>query len=114
MALTAPQKFEIGNVYKNGNGKLFVAVTENKALSFTSQGKPVIRTLKASLSIFREGASVNSLCEEWGIALETLDHWTAHYRGPLAEPKAHPRGSRRRKAAEELFWRKLRTAHLLS
>jgi len=99
--------FEIGVVYRK-NGRFFLAVS-NKVLMTFKDGQPSeVRPYHRYDSV--RGVSVEDLCRQWGIKLSDLDAATSKYLAPSEEGlKTRPRGSRRKRAADEHAWRALRT-----
>lgn len=102
--------FEIGVVYKK-NGRHFLAVTNKTLITFTKGELQEVRPY-AKYEVVRS-ISVDELCQLWGVALEQLDKVTASYLAPSTEGlKTRPRGSRRRRVADEFAWRNLRLTRL--
>lgn len=103
-------KYEIGVVYKKGN-RHCLAVSATTLISFKNGQIQEVRP-QAKYEVVR-GISVESLCKVWGITLDDLDKATAAYLSPSTEGiKPRPRGSRRRRAADEQAWRNLRLIRL--
>ena len=102
--------FEIGVVYKKNN-RFFLAVTDRILVSFR-EGQPMEVRPHHRYDLVRS-ISVEKLCAHWGVTLDDLDRVTAAYLAPAPEVvKTRPRGSRRRRAADELAWREFRTMRL--
>ena len=103
--------FEIGVVYKK-SGRYCLAVSGNSLITFNKDRK--LQEIKpyAKYEVVRS-ISVEELCKLWGITLDALDKQTAKYLSPSNEGiKPRPRGSRRRRAADEFAWRNLRLTRL--
>ncbi|MBL4844505.1 MAG: hypothetical protein JKY65_03170 [Planctomycetes bacterium] len=99
--------FEIGVVYRKGT-RHFLAVTNKILISFKNSEVFEVRPNHRYESV--RSISVEELCKRWGIALRGLDKITSSYLSPpIATLKTRPRGSRRRRAADEDAWRQLRT-----
>lgn len=102
--------FEIGVVYRKHN-KHYLAVTNRILLSF-KDGAPVEVKPNQRYDSVRS-ISVDELCRDWGITLKDLDEVTKAYLVmPAAVLKTRPRGSRKRRAADEDAWRALRTIRI--
>lgn len=102
--------FEIGVVYRK-NSKFFLAVTNRTLITFKNGELQEVRP-HAKYEVVRS-ISCEELCQRWGITLRELDTITAGYLAPSTEGlKTRPRGSRRRRAADEMAWRKLRLVRL--
>jgi len=99
--------FEIGVVYRKGT-RLFLAVTNKILISFKNSEVFEVKPNQRYESV--RSISVEELCKRWGIVLSALDKITTSYLAPPPETlKTRPRGSRRRRAADEDAWRQLRT-----
>ena len=99
--------FEIGVVYRKAT-RLFLAVTDKILISFKNSEVFEVRPNHRYESV--RSISVEELCKRWGIGLKDLDSITSAYLAPPPELlKTRPRGSRRRRAADEDAWRQLRT-----
>jgi hypothetical protein len=103
-------RFEIGVVYKK-NARYFLAVSESTLIGFRD-GKLQEVKPQARYDVVRS-ISVETLCSLWGITLDELDRHTSRYLAPSdLEVRTRPRGSRRRRAADEFVWRNLRLTRL--
>ena len=103
--------FEIGVVYKK-NARYFLAVSGNTLITFNKDKELQEVKPYAKYEVVRT-ISVEELCKLWGVSLEVLDQQTSKYLAPSTEGiKPRPRGSRRRRAADEFAWRNLRTIRL--
>ena len=103
-------KYEIGVVYKKGN-RHCLAVAGKTLITFKGGQIQEVRP-QAKYEVVRS-ISVEALCKIWGITLDELDKGTAAYLSPSTEGiKPRPRGSRRRRAADEHAWRNLRLIRL--
>lgn len=105
-------RFEIGVVYRKGT-KHCLAVDEDKLVTFRGREAVELRPQVAGAYEVVRSISVDALCTLWEITLEDLDQVTARYLAPAEDGlKTRPRGSRRRRAADELAWRNLRLTRL--
>jgi hypothetical protein len=104
--------FEIGVVYRK-NGRLHLAVNHKTLITYRNETFSEVRPYQR-YDVVR-GISVEELCKQWGLELDELDRATAVYLTPSTEGlKTRPRGSRRRRAADQDAWRQLRTIRLVS
>jgi len=105
-----PASFEVGVVYRKGS-RHFLAVSESTLITFKNGRVHEVKPY-ARYEVVRS-ISVEELCSRWGISLDGLDEVTSKYLAPSAEGiKPRPRGSRRRRAADEWAWRDLRTIRI--
>lgn len=104
-------KFEIGVVYENSVGRLWLAVSHDTLLS-CRDGKETTYKPRGKYPSCRS-FPVEDLCERWNISIERLDELSAKYLAPPPPRRSRPRGSRRSKAAEEQEGRELRFARIL-
>lgn len=103
-------RFEIGVVYKK-NARYYLAVDEGTLISFRDGELQEVRP-QVRYEVVRSIA-VETLCNLWGITLDALDEQTAKYLTPTnLEVRSRPRGSRRRRAADEFAWYNLRLTRL--
>lgn len=105
-------KFEIGVVYRKA-GRFYLAVTDRILITFKDGELVEVRPYQRYDMV--RSLAVEELCGEWGIPLSRLDETSAKYLAP--DPtllKSRPRGSRRKRAAEEQAWRQLRTIRLVA
>jgi len=110
MEVPMSPRFEIGVVYKK-SARYYLAVTEASLITYREGQLQEVRP-QAKYDVVRSIA-VDTLCKLWGVSLEQLDKDTARYLAPTGqEVRSRPRGSRRRRAADELVWRNLRTIRL--
>lgn len=108
--MSASTSFEIGVVYKK-NGRHFLAVSNKTLITFAKGEMQEVRPY-AKYEVVRS-ISVDELCQQWGVPLDQLDKVTASFLAPATEGlKTRPRGSRRRKVADEFAWRNLRLTRL--
>lgn len=111
MSRTSEQPiFEIGVVYRKNN-KHYLAVTNRILISFKDGEHHEVKPNQRYDSV--RSISVDELCRDWGITLKDLDEITKSYLAPPPEVlKTRPRGSRKRRAADEDAWRALRTIRI--
>ena len=103
-------RHEIGVVYKKGS-RHCLAVSANTLITFKNGSLSEVKP-QAKYDVVRS-ISVETLCKLWGISLTDLDKGTAKYLAPSTEGiKPRPRGSRRRRAADEHAWRNMRLIRL--
>lgn len=103
-------EFEIGVVYQKGS-QLFVAVDASALISLKS-GSPVMVRPTTQYKLIRN-ATVEDLCENWGVELDAFDNLMRSYLGPPAEAaKPRPRGTRRQTTDEDDYWRRHRTGRI--
>jgi hypothetical protein len=103
-------QFEIGVVYRK-NSRLFLAVSDKTLMTFKDKKVSEVKPY-AKYEVVR-GISVEELCSRWGVTLDELDKATSKYLAPSTEGiKPRPRGTRRKRAADEQAWRSLRMIRL--
>jgi len=104
-------RFEIGCLYKKkGNSRIFLAITRSKLLS-AKKGKLAKTTPKVQYK-YRNDLTFEDLCENWGISEKRLDEISKEFMPSPSVTRARPMGTRRRKAADEFFWRELRLTRI--
>lgn len=104
-------KYEVGNIYRN-NGCYYIAVGHQELLSLKN-GEVVHRKPYTQYDYVRT-MTVEQLCQEWGINLDTLDRLMAPHVMPKTN-KTRPPGNRRRslKMATDEYYQ-LRLARVLA
>lgn len=104
-------RFEIGCLYKKkGIGRIFLAISHTKLIS-VKKGKLTKTAPQAQYKHCNE-LTFGDLCENWDVSEVRLDEITQEYLPPPVSKRTAPKGSRRRKAADEFFWKELRSAKL--
>ena len=102
--------FEIGVVYRKSS-KLFIAVDPSTLVSCKGGVSTTIRPT-SSYSVIRS-ISVEDVCEQWEISLDQFDElMSEHLAPPQTGIKARPRGTRRKKDADDEYWRRHRTGRI--
>ena len=102
-------RFEIGCLYKKkGISRIFLALT-NTTLVSAKKGK-ITKTIPQVQYRYCNELTFEDLCENWGVSEECIDEITQEYLPPPTVERTAPRGCRRRKAADEFFWKELRSA----
>ena len=87
-------------------------VTKKRLTCKSKGGKVVKRSPTTPYNVLRS-ISVESLCERWGITLDQFDAMMADHLSPSTENiKPRPRGTRRCKDADDLYWRRYRTGRI--
>lgn len=104
-------KYEVGNIYRQGK-QYYIAIDHKELLSL-KDGNPVRRKPVIQYDYVRT-MTVEQLCQEWGISLDTLDHLMAPHVAPQSD-KTRPPGNRRRslKMATDEYYQ-LRLARVLA
>jgi|3_EtaG_2_1085321.scaffolds.fasta_scaffold20298_4 hypothetical protein len=104
-------EFEIGIAYRKGS-RLFIAV--DQATLITCKGGVATKVRPTTKYDFVRCISVEKICEHWDIDISTFDELMSKCLVPSQiEIKTRPRGSRRRKGAEEEYWRMQRISRIL-
>ena len=102
--------YEIGVVYQRGS-RYFIAV-DDKTLVCCAGGD-VSKVQPTTQYQLVRSISVEKLCEEWGIELDTFDFLMADYLAPPQDTvKTRPRGSRIKKDEAEDYWKRHRTGRI--
>jgi len=104
-------KFEIGVVYQKGS-KFFLAVDQSTLVACKSGSLTRVRPTTTYNPV--RSMTVEKLCAHWDLSLDQFDDLMSEHLSP--EPtsiKPRPRGTRRRKEADEEYWRRYRTGRIV-
>jgi hypothetical protein len=79
-------EFEIGTIYENKRGSLFLAVTEKLLITYV---KEKVRELRpySNRNYFRSNVSVGELVESWDLSVSEFDHKVSKVYFPTPTPR---------------------------
>lgn len=104
--------YEVGVVYVK-NSKLFLAVDDNRLLTFIRGKSKAVKPYHAETYNIVRHVSVDDLCSAWKVTTATIDKAAAEFLAPSQTGiKPAPRGSRTQRKAEQELWREIRTAKI--